>query len=132
MILLDTSIFIFLFKEKDKFKSLFEALPNENYAISVISIAEIELGFSLFKSIKKREQVNEFWNYIKNCDVTIIPVSTDVVKIYAQIQSVLMGEGKQLSHFDGLIAATAIFYKYKLATKDADFKRIKGLKLVLV
>jgi len=132
MILLDTSIFIVLFKDKSAFQSIFKSLPDEEIVISAITIAEIELGFSLFKSAKKRIQKEEFWNYIKNYKVKILPVTAETAKIYAQIQSELMGEGKQLSRFDALIAATGIVNDLLLVARDIDFKRVKGLKLKLI
>lgn len=132
MILLDTSVFISLFKEKELFDSIFAALPNEEIVISSITIAEIELGFLLFKSGRKRNQIGEFWQYIKNYEIQILPVNTETAKTYAQIQSELMAKGKQLSHFDALIAATAIASDLLLVSKDIDFKRVKGLKLKLI
>ena len=132
MIILDTSIFITLFKEKESFQTIFDTLPDEEIALSVISIAEIELGFSLFQSVKKRAQINEFWNYIVNYKIKVIPVTEEIAKIYAKIQSQLMRTGVKLSHFDALIAATAAERDFLLVSKDIDFKRVKNLKLQLV
>ena len=132
MIILNTSIFITLFKEKESFQTIFDTLPDEEIALSVISIAEIELGFSLFQSVKKRAQINEFWNYIVNYKIKVIPVTEEIAKIYAKIQSQLMRTGVKLSHFDALIAATAAERDFLLVSKDIDFKRVKNLKLQLV
>ena len=132
MIILDTSIFITLFKEKESLQTIFDTLPDEEIALSVISIAEIELGFSLFQSVKKRAQINEFWNYIVNYKIKVIPVTEEIAKIYAKIQSQLMRTGVKLSHFDALIAATAAERDFLLVSKDIDFKRVKNLKLQLV
>ena len=132
MIILDTSIFITLFKEKESFQTIFDTLPDEEIALSVISIAEIELGFSLFQSVKKRAQINEFWNYIVNYKIKVIPVTEEIAKIYAKIQSQLMRTGVKLSHFDALIAATAAERDFLLVSKDSDFKRVKNLKLQLI
>src|SRR3989338_4756171 len=132
MIILDTSIFITIFKEKESFQTIFNTLPDEEIALSVISIAEIELGFSLFQSVKKRAQINEFWNYIVNYKIKVIPVTEEIAKIYAKIQSQLMRTGVKLSHFDALIAATATERDFLLVSKDIDFKRVKNLKLQLV
>ncbi|OGF99529.1 hypothetical protein A2153_05030 [Candidatus Gottesmanbacteria bacterium RBG_16_38_7b] len=132
MIILDTSIFITLFKEKESFQTIFDTLPDEEIALSVISIAEIELGFSLFQSVKKRAQINEFWNYIVNYKIKVIPVTEEIAKIYAKIQSQLMRTGVKLSHFDALIAATAAERDFLLVSKDIDFKRVKNLKLQLI
>ncbi|KKU57232.1 MAG: putative ribonuclease VapC [Candidatus Amesbacteria bacterium GW2011_GWA2_47_11b] len=129
MILLDTSAIIGLAGNKKWIVGILEKYPKENLFISVITIAEVKTGRFLSKN--KNEAVSRFLNESINQGlVSAINIDQAVAEEFAKLQSRLLNKGLPLSPFDGLIAATALCRKARLATSDADFSRVKELKTI--
>lgn len=129
MILLDTSAVIGLAGNKKWIVDILEKYSKEDLFISVITIAEIKTGRFLSKN--KNEAVSKFLD--KSIDqelVSIINIDQTIAGEFAKLQSELLNKGLPLSPFDGLIAATALRHKARLATSDDDFSRVKRLKII--
>ena len=130
MYLFDTSFIIdFLKKDKRCIHLLDKLKPAELY-LSVISLAELELGFRLYSSKLHNVYKNTFRKLVQVNFLKLIPVDSKIAIKYGEIQSDLSKKGEVLSQFDGIIASTAKAYGFTLITTDKDFKRIKGLKLL--
>ena len=132
MILLDTSVLIEILKDQDKASSVINKLPDDDLALSVVTIAEIELGFNFLPTRRNKEKRERFLEFIKTPETRIIPVYVEIARTYARLQAQLMKKGKTLSRFDALIAATAIEMKITLFTTDADFDRVEGIRVKIL
>lgn len=129
MILLDTSAIIGLAGNKKWIVDILEKYSKEDLFISVITIAEIKTGKLLSKN--KNEAVSEFLNKsINQRLISVINIDQTIAEKFAKLQSQLSNKGLLLSPFDGLIAASALCRKARLATSDDDFSRVKGLKTI--
>jgi predicted nucleic acid-binding protein len=130
MILLDTSSVInFLNGEETTIKAL-QKLKSKKLATSVITIGELEVGFSRFSSIKQDQIKKAFNKMLSNKILVVFEVNQKIALIYGNLQANLMNKGLSIGGFDGLIAATAIYHNIPLLTSDSGFKRVPGLKLV--
>ncbi len=132
MILLDTSVLIEILKDQNKAVSIIEKLPEDDLAISTVTIAEIELGFNFLPSRGNEEKRKRFLEFLKTSKIRIIPVDIEIARAYARLQSQLMKKGMPLSRFDALIAATSQVTNTTLITLDADFDRVEGIKVKIL
>lgn len=132
MILLDTSVLIEILKDQDGALSIIEKLPEDDIAISAVTIAEIELGFNFLQSRRNQERRKRFLEFLEGEVARIIPVDREVASEYARLQAELMKKGKSLSRFDGLIAATSEVADITLVTVDNDFGKVEGLKVKIL
>lgn len=129
MILLDTSILIDLLANKKKAVETISKYNKLPMSISVITLAELEIGFLCLQSAKQKIAREKLFELIKNGVLQVFEVTTKIALEYASLQAKLVKVGKPISGFDGLVAATAIIYKTPLLTSDSGFSRIKGLKI---
>ena len=132
MILLDTSVLIEILKDQDKALSIIEKLPEDDFAVSTVTIAEIELGFNFLPTRRNEDKRKRFLEFLKTSETRIIPVDIEIARAYALLQAQLMKKGKPLSRFDALIAATSFVTKTILITLDADFNRVEGIKVKVI
>jgi tRNA(fMet)-specific endonuclease VapC len=124
MILLDTSVLIEMFREKDKMTTFFYRLSfdNNDFAISILTHYEIFRG--------NNNVQNTFWtNFLKN--IKIIPFdlisSNEAIGIY----KLLKMQNQMIDWADLLIAATAIAHNLDLATLNLKhFSKIPNLHIV--
>ena len=124
IILLDTSILIDFYRKKDKNKSKFSRLSDQNiiFAISVITHFEIFAGVRLSQT--------DYWNNLFH-DFAILPLNKDISLLATQIDVELKKKRKQIDIPDLFIAATALVNKLPLATiNKKHFERIENLKLI--
>ena len=130
MILLDTSILVnFLRGDKTTVKTLGAYRKKKQSAgISVVSLAEIEVGFHRRRFSKSARDTLE--KLISQSGLAIYPFDTAVVAVYGRLQAKLLDRGMGLSGFDGVIAATAQAHDLSLMTRDNDFRRVPGLRTI--
>lgn len=129
MVLLDSSVLIDFLREKETAIQAINKLSDNEWAISIITFAEIELGFSLLGA-KGEEKHRKFSQMIENQSIILLPFDKSIASSYANIQAKLKKTGRTLSQFDGIIAATAIVHNIPLLTSDRGFKRVKKLKIL--
>ena len=132
MILLDTSALIDLLANKDKAVKVLTRYKNDPLSISVITWAELQIGFLYFTSKKQEKARKKLEELIEGGILEILDITRPVALQYASLQTVLLKIGKPIASFDGLIAATALSYNYTLITSDASFKRIPKLKSIFL
>lgn len=130
MILLDTSAVIGLAGNKKWIVDNLKKYSKEGLLVSVITIAEVKTGRFLSKN--KNEAVSRFLDESIDQElISVINIDQTIADEFAKLQSRLLSKGLPLSPFDGLIAATALCHKAKLATSDDDFSRVGGLKIII-
>ena len=93
--------------------------------ISTLTLAEILKGIHLLAPGKKRRQL-ELWSeeLITSFDGRVLPVDEAVARTWAEFYARQQQQGRLLSSFDSLLAATAIAHELTLATRNtADFPK---------
>ena len=121
MILVDTSIFIDYFRKQNKEKTILFQLfaKNEDLAISVITKYELMLG--------SNTQQDLFWKALLQ-KVKIIALDEAIIDETVKIKKELKSKNQEIGLADMLIAATARFQHFKLATLNiGHFKRVNHL-----
>lgn len=99
---LDTDVIVYHFRGKKKLQVKW--LEN-NPAISVITFGELLYGTK--KSNQQQENVLKIKNFIKEFDIEIIPIDSEIIELYSQTKIALEKQGNKLDDFDLLIGSTA-------------------------
>jgi predicted nucleic acid-binding protein len=105
-------------------------LPVGEYAVSVITIGELEVGVHLAKvddlslRLELIAEIEHSWNPL--------PVDVRVVRRYASLIAECRRRGVRPSMGDALIAATASVHGMGIVARDHDFLQFKGLEVVIV
>ena len=125
--LLDTNVLIDFFHGQKNIVDKVQSIERENLSISIITAAEIYHGS--YKTALSRKYIDEFENFLIDLEVLLIPLDRELVKRYGLLMASLEKQGKKLSSFDILIAATALIHNLTIITNDKGLARIKGLKI---
>lgn len=120
MVLLDTNILIFAMKDDEKVLSFLKSLPDQGFAISMISRFEVLIGSG--KEAMSFAEAESYLDYFHNLDI-----DKKIVK-----EAVLLTRKHQgkLKFKDLLIAATAKCHDLQFITADKDFSKISGLNII--
>jgi len=132
MILLDTNVLSEIMRPKPAKKVIAWLDRHDNYAISVVTQAEILLGLALLPAGKRRKNLSKLAHTMFREDFTdrIYPFDTQAAAIYANVITERRRLGLTTSTEDGQIAATALRYGCQLATRNIkDFSDISNLCL---
>ena len=113
---------VFAWKSKSNIQSRFILERVWVHKLSIITYYEILNGL-LFKDARKQfvrfEELNK-----------VIPLTLQMAKTAAFIQSDLRKKGSEIGHTDTLIAGISITSELQLITNNTEhFKRIKGLEI---
>jgi len=125
--LLDTNVIIDFFHGQKSTVHKVKSIERENLAISIITAAEIYHGS--YKTTVSHKYIDEFENFVVDSSVKLITLDREIAKRYGLIMASLEKQGKRLSSFDILIAATALAHNLTIITRDKGLERIKGLKI---
>jgi predicted nucleic acid-binding protein len=112
---LDTSVLI----AREQGRSLKRSLPDD-VAISVISIAELELGVLMAGDAGARGQRLRTLTEVRSL-AGALPIDERTASAYAQLAANVLGEGRKPRVHDTWIAATALVNEAEVWTQDADF-----------
>jgi predicted nucleic acid-binding protein len=124
MILIDTSILIDYFRKQNKEKTILYHLfsKEEDLAISVITKYELMFG--------SNQQQDLFWIALLQ-KVHIISLDESIIDENVRIKKELKTKNQEIGLADMLIAATAKFHQFKLATLNINhFKRVNQLQIL--
>lgn len=125
--LLDTSVFI----AGDQPRSLAaERLPDEA-AISVVTLAELELGVHLARSDSIRSTRLRTLGAVRAAYVAL-PVDETVAAAFAELVAAARGSGRRPRIQDAWIAATARAHGVAVYSQDADFDGLPGIEVIRV
>jgi len=103
--------------------------PDESYALSAVSVAELFRGLHRARNAKQRTRREEFLNGVLDM-MPVLPFDLDEARVYASVWDRLAGAGTQIADRDLMIAATALARRYTVATLDArSFPKIPGLRV---
>lgn len=119
-----TSILIDYFRKQNKEKTILYQLfsENEDLAISVITKYELMLG--------SNPQQDLFWIALLQ-KVNVISLDESIIDETVRIKKELRTKNQEIGLADMLIAATAKFHQFKLATLNINhFKRVNQLQIL--
>ncbi len=127
--ILDTSVFIA--REEQRPLSLL-GLPAEA-AISVVTLAELEVGVLLGADVAVRAQRLATLDLVS--DIEVLVIDENVARSWALLRAELARSRRRVNVNDVWIAATAIAHDLPVVSQDADFDAIAelgGLKVIKV
>lgn len=112
---LDTSVLIA--REQDR--PLNRPLPDD-VAVSVVSIAELEVGVLMARDAGTRGQRLRTLTEVRSLSGAL-PIDERTASAYARLAANVLGEGRKPRVHDTWIAATALANGAEVWTQDADF-----------
>jgi predicted nucleic acid-binding protein len=112
---LDTSVLI----AREQARALERPLPDD-VAISVVSIAELELGVLMARDSGTRGQRLRTLTKVRSL-AGALPIDERTASAYAQLAANVLEQGRKPRVHDTWIAATALVNDAEVWTQDADF-----------
>ena len=128
---LDTSFIINYLRYGGKWEEKIAALrASGEFEISVITYGELYYGsLRASNAVKEKEKYESF---LESFEVKLIPLTTEIVKIYVQAKLALEKKGSRLDDFDLLIGATAVASGAILVTdNEKHFARFPRLEMYM-
>jgi len=101
-------------------------------ALSAVSVVELTHGIYRARTDAQREGRKVFCTEILD-DLTVYPITTEIAQIAGRVDGELSVTGIKTSFEDLLIAATALFLGFEIATLNTrHFESIPGIVLVTI
>lgn len=123
--LIDTSVFV----AGEASHLDFETLPAQ-VAVSVITLAELQLGVLLAPDIDTRQRRLSTLQFASGLGP--VPVDHEVAAEWARITAELKLAGRRAPINDVWIAASAIRHSMSVVTQDSDYDGIAGLEVIRI
>ncbi len=125
--LIDTSVFIAAERGELDLRALAEREPDE-IAMSAVTASELLHGVHRLKGVS-RARAELYVDRVLSL-VPVIPFDLAIARVHSALSADLGAAGTAVGAHDLIIAATAVWLEYKVATRDArSFPRIKGLAI---
>jgi predicted nucleic acid-binding protein len=121
----DTSVFI----AQETGRELRE-LP-EKIAVSVITVAELELGVLRASDSEVRARRLSTLSRVQST-YPMLPVTPEIATCFARIAAAERGRGRRLRRHDTWIAATAMKHGAAVLTQDSDFSSFSEVAVLRV
>lgn len=127
MVCIETSFIIDLFRGDPALKqAIADLTKNSRLSIAAPSITELWYGSLIAKSsLQEKEKINELLNAL-----TVLELDEKCAKETAEIKFLLNKQGMQMQTADIFIAGIARAHNETLLTRDSDYARIPGLKIL--
>ncbi len=128
MTCLDTTFLIDLLRGKEEIRAIKDELDSTELLLSVAapSVAEIWAGVCLAKgTAAEKRRINDLLG-----SLVIHSLDEASAKEAGEIEAGLIASGKQIQAEDTLIAGIARLRGEKLVTRDGDYTRIPGLRVL--
>ena len=107
-----------------------DADEDEPVAIAAITASELLHGVHRLTNIVSRSRAERFVEQLLDA-IPVIAFDLDVARVHAQLDADLSARGISVGDADLMIAATAVWLDYRVATHDLrSFPRIDGLDIV--
>ncbi|HEX5982925.1 MAG TPA: PIN domain-containing protein [Solirubrobacterales bacterium] len=121
----DTSVFI----AQENGRELGE-LP-EKIAVSVITVAELELG--VLRATDRDDRAARLSTLSRvQSTYPLLPVGPETASCFARIAAAERSRGRRLRRHDTWIAATAMHHRAAVLTQDADFSSFEEVDVIRV
>ena len=125
--ILDTSVFI----ASEQGRPLAAEVLPEEAAVSVITLAELELGVHMAQSERIRALRLATLRGLQ-ATYAALPIDEAVAGAFAQLVATTRQAGRRLKVQDAWIAATAMVHSAAIYSQDADFDALPGIDVVRV
>jgi predicted nucleic acid-binding protein len=103
---------------------------NEPIAISAITASELLHGVHRLTGAVARTRAERFVEQLLDA-IPVVPFDLDVARVQARLDAELSAKGTAVGEADLMIAATAVWLDYCVATRDLrSFPKIEGLDVV--
>jgi predicted nucleic acid-binding protein len=103
---------------------------DEPVAIAAITASELLHGVHRLKGAVMRTRAERFVEHLLD-SIPVIAFDLDIARVHARLDAELSAKGVAVGDADLLIAATAVWLDYRIATRDLrSFPKIAGLDLV--
>lgn len=118
-------------KGSSRVRSRLAAIRDDDFLLSVITIAEIVRGIALLPNDERRVSLDRWVRAIeeKHAD-RILPIDLPVSRIWGELAAAARRTGVTLPAADGLIAATALRHNLAVMTRNTTDFRATGVRLV--
>jgi predicted nucleic acid-binding protein len=107
-----------------------EHLP-EKIAVSVITVAELELGVLRATDPDARARRLSTLSQVQST-YPLLPIGPEVASCFARTAAAERSHGRRLRRHDTWIAATAMKHGAAVLTQDSDFSKFKDVAVVRV
>ena len=127
--LIDTSVLIALERGELDLADVQDD-DDEELAIAAITASELLHGVHRLRGAGARTRAERVVEHLLNL-IPVVQFDLDVARIHARIDAELSAAGAAVGDADLMIAATAVWLDYRIATRDLrSFSRIKGLTVI--
>jgi predicted nucleic acid-binding protein len=107
-----------------------EEAEDEPIAIAATTASELLHGVHRLKGAVARTRAERFVERLLDA-IPVVPFDIDVARVHARLDAELSASGASVGAADLMIAATAVWLDYRLATRDLrGFPKIEGLDIV--
>ena len=130
--LIDSSVFIAGERGRIELADLLASLGSEPVALSAVTASELLYGLHRTRTTEQRDRRNAYVEAILE-RFTVLPFDLTVARVHCAVSAELDRTGRQVGAHDLMIAATAMVYDYRVATRDLrSFPKIPGLETVRI
>ena len=127
--LIDTSVLIAIERGELDLARL-QADDDDELAIAAMTASELLHGVHRLRGAVARTRAERFVEHLLDV-IPVVPFDLDVARIHARIDAELSAAGTAVGDADLMIAATAVWLDYRIATRDLrSFPKVKGLTVV--
>ena len=108
-----------------------EKQSEDNLYLSVITIGEIQKGISKLPESNKKTNLQTWLdNDLKfRFESRILPIDEKIAKEWGKIQGISEKAGNKIPVIDSMIAATGLFHKMVIVTRNINDMQISGLEI---
>ncbi len=122
LLLLDTSVFIAREQERP-----LDELPDGETAVSVVTLAELELGVHMAADVESRRRRLDTLSRVRDLYAGLM-IDEPVASAFAGLVAHLRQSGRTARIQDSWIAATALAHGAAVCTQDEDFQPLAGVQ----
>lgn len=128
--LIDTSVLIAIERGQLDAAVLDGEDDEEPIAIAAITSSELLHGVHRLRGAVAKTRAERFVEHLLDA-MPVIAFDLDVARVHARLDAELSATGTAVGDGDLMIAATAVWMDYRIATRDLrSFPKIKGLDVV--
>jgi len=128
--IVDTSVLIASQRDEIDFGALLRKLPNHEVATATICVSELLHGPHRMTNAVARARAERSVETLLT-GLSIVSFDLEIARLHARLGADLAATGTKIGAHDLIIAATALFLDYRVATRDLrSFPKIPGLDVV--
>jgi tRNA(fMet)-specific endonuclease VapC len=128
--IVDTSVLIAAQRDEIDFGALLRKLPNHHVATATICVSELLHGPHRMTNAVARARAERSVETLLT-GLSIASFDLEIARLHARLGADLAAKGTKIGAHDLIIAATALFLDYRVATRDVrSFPKIPGLDVV--